>query len=268
MNGYWDASVYSGARDISEDLGYRFALLDLWESMNEASTYCYANFSATTYEWGIMEDMNPDPPSEGAAEVAKLCYHVGVAVDTEYGLLGSSASLFHFIDRDAIEALENNFRYDEDAEHDDGLDIDLMTSEIQWLRPILMRGENEMGGHAWVVHGYNSLTDLTGRQFLMKMGWGGPSAWYCVDDVELEFTDGQDYCRLLAPKSVIRFVGNADSGDGSPYDAYGSIEDAVYGAPDDATLIFKTGSDNIVTARPLVITRPLTLKGRDISIHH
>ena len=265
MNGYWDESVYDGAQNISDDPDYLDALEALWNRLNQASTNCYANFGATSYNWSIIEDTHTDPPDAGDAEVAKLCYHAGIAVEMGYGIWGSAASTSNVDD-----ALEDHFRYDNDATYGER-NVNTMTEEIQWLRPIEFRGSRHGtlggGGHAWVVYGYNKATDPD-RQFKMNLGWGGAcDGWYSCDNIPCApFVLEQYHVTCIAPEDAVKFVGADNSGDGSPDDPYRDIEEAIDEAPNYATLIFKAGSDNTFSAATLVIDRPFTLKGRDVTI--
>ena len=112
-------------------------------------------------------------------------------------------------------------------------------------------------------------SDPTGRKFHVNMGWGGDDdGWYSCEGVYLPkgFTIDQAHTTWIAPEDVVKFVGAANSGDGSPDDPYENIEEAIANAPDGATLIFKAGSDNTFSAAPLVIDRPLVLKGKNAII--
>jgi len=124
-------------------------------------------------------------------------------------------------------------------------------------------------GHAWVIFGYNKALDPW--QFKMNMGWGGSSAWYTLDPTDPpEPTDPPipplNHLTHIAPAGVVRFVGGGVSGDGSPQTPYANVEEAVQDAPDGTTLIFKAGSDNTFASAPLIIDKPLILKGKDAII--
>ncbi len=263
MNGYWDESLYIKAWNIRDDASYQNALQTLCNHLTPASTYSYANFGATTYNWSLMEDDHTDPPDAGDDEVAELCYHAGIAVDMTYGVKGSLAN-----SANVESALQDHFRYDIDATYG-SRNINTMTGEIQWLRPLHLRGTRHDtlggGGHAWVVLGYNKWTDPD-RQFKMNMGWGGAAAWYTCDNVPGPFNIDQQHTTRIAPQGVVRFVGDSNPGDGTPNDPYEDIEEAIVEAPDYATLIFKAGSDNTYSGASLVINRPFTLKGKNAVI--
>jgi hypothetical protein len=262
MTGYWDHSLYLAARKINDsDSAYLTALQTLWDRLPAAATPNFANFGATTYYWGLMPDTATDPPDTGALEVAKLSYHGGIAVQMNWGVKVSTSG-----NHAAVSALKNYFRYDLDAV-DGGLATSTMIDEIQWLRPFMLGGcrDASVGGgcHSWVVYGYN-LGIYPDHQFLINMGWGGSSdGWYTLDS--MPFNLSQSHSVQIAPLNV-KFVGAIDPGDGSPNDAYEDIEEALVEAADGSTLIFKTGSTNTFSGASLVINRPLTLKGYNVTI--
>jgi hypothetical protein len=263
MNGYWDGSVYGNAQRITDTVSYQNALAALWNRLATATTPCGANFGATTYNWSIMEDTHTDPPDTGDAEVAKLCYHVAIAVDTSFGIWGSGSDNWR-----VPEPLRKYFRYDPDVTYGPP-DVYTMTEEIQWLRPFGFSGSQNGGGHAWVIFGYNKGTSPW--QFKMNMGWGWdytnpPYGWYSLDNVPNNLNLNHRQLVRIAPLNVVKFVGDNNPGDGSPDDPYEDIEEAIAEAPDGATLIFKAGSDNTFSAGTLTINQPFTLKGKDVTI--
>jgi hypothetical protein len=254
MNGYWDGSLYYLATHVitSPSLEYTPTLTTLWLGLTQAYTTTYADFGATTYNWSILADRLPDNSSDpGAQEAAKLSSHAGIAADMDYGIAGSSAV-------DSLAAYKEHFRYDLDARNDP-TDTNTMITEIQWLRPLQMYGADYRGGHSWVAFGYDQATN----QFWMNWGWDdGSDNWYTWDQW---FGIDQYHTSRISPINV-KFVGAASPGDGSPNDPYQNIEAALAAAPDGATLIFKAGSVNTFSASPLIINRPLTLKGWDVTI--
>ena len=261
MNGYWDeASVYPSAVRISTNTTYRTALAALWNRMTAAQSVPSVNFSAPIL-WNVITNTHTDPVDAGDTAVAELCRAAGVSVYMKYGIFGSDALSHHL-----AEALETYFRFDPDALYATSADLAKMVEEIQWYRVVEIGGGGPppvAGGHAWLIHGYNQGTTPT--QLLMNLGWGAAnSAWYSLDQV---FPAGQDMTIRIAPLNVVKFVGAAVSGTGSPVAPYRDIEHALANAPDGATLVFKAGSDNTFTAPMLRISRPLTLKGAGATIH-
>jgi hypothetical protein len=212
------------------------------------------------YHWDQLRDVHADPVDDGDAEVARLCHDAGVAVDTEYGLNGSSADAGQIPG-----ALADTFDYSPHAVLED-CDVDRMVAELLWLRPLIINGWNSAGdGHSWVVFGCDLSTSPW--QFMMNLGWENtPPGWYSVDQVPLGLTRNQTHVTRVAPRGVVKFVGASDSGDGSPAEPYKNIEEALSQAPDHRTLIFKANSDNTFSAAPLTINRPLTLKGANARI--
>ena len=116
----------------------------------------------------------------------------------------------------------------------------------------------------FIVYGYNRGTDPD-RQFRMNMGHGGgDDGWFSLDS--MPFTLYQKHLTRIAPLDVVRFVSDANPGDGSPSDPYRDIEEALADVPDNTTLIFKAGTTNTFSAGTLTINRSLTLKGYNITI--
>jgi hypothetical protein len=260
MSGYWDWSIKAMAEDTTGTYSgnytpaYRTALDLLYDLMPRDSTYHYANFGTATYNWSLIEGNHSDPVDAGDTETAKLNYHTGIAVNSTYGLRGTSSSCPETSDNVPL-----YFRYDADATTVPANET-TMTEEIAWLRPLSIGG----CGHAWVVHGYDSSTDPD-RLFLMNFGWGGGSDGWYVADTRCPIS-GMEQAVRLAPAGVVKFVGSVLSGDGSPNTPYRNVESAIASAPDGATLIFKAGSDNLFAATELTISRPFTLKGNNVTI--
>jgi hypothetical protein len=259
MSGDWDWSIRATALDTifihNSTKAYVAALDALYGRMNHDSTYHSWDFSTVTYDWSILQDTHADPPDPGDDEAAKLSYHAGIASEMDYGLRGSSSC-----GPNAEEAFKTNFRYDPDADTWP-TNLGVMTDEITWLRPVGIGG----CGHMWVVHGYDKSTDPD-RLFLRNMGWGGGGdGWFTVDDWCP--VGDTEHVIMIAPLDVVRFVGDTDTGDGSPGDPHISLNEALLSAPDGATLIFKAGTDNPYYGAELVIDRPMTLMGEEVSIY-
>ena len=134
-----------------------------------------ANFN-TTYSWSNMPNyLNSSSTSTQINAIAKLVYHVGVAVDMDYGTSGSAASTLAYDNLNypsAENALRTYFKYSNSL-------IGLVASnytvnewksillyELNNSRPILYSGHGS-GGHAFVCDGYN------GDLFHFNWGWGG-----------------------------------------------------------------------------------------------
>ena len=259
INGYWDQTLKDGAAASALSLpspNFTSTLTTLWNRMPQANTTTYANFGATTYNWSILADRHTDPPDAGAQEAAKLSSHAGIAVTMAYWIWVSYSN-----GDGALDAYKNHFRYDLDVKNDH-TNTATMITELQWLRPLQMYGTDSRGGHSWVAFGYNTAVN-PGPQFWMNWGWDdGSDSWYTWDQW---FSTDQWHTSWIAPVNV-KFVGAAIPGDGSPADPYQNVEAAIASAPDGSTLIFQAGSVNTFSTSPLVINRPLTLKGWDVTI--
>jgi len=257
MKGYWDESLYLLARDIDSTTQYRDALKHLWDDLTKVTESQTQDPGATTYDWSLLENEHADPPDAGDAEAARLCYQAGVTVGMTYGLISSEVSV-----SDAKYALKDHFRFDDDIKHE-GKNINNITEEIQWSRPVLFGGEDpDQISHAWVIYGYNKGTDPD-RQFLVNMGWGGQDdGWYTCDNIAYHLSQKQII--RIAPEDAVQFVGNVDHGNGSPDHPYQDMEEALATAPDSVTLIFRAGTQMSFTADTLVLDRPMVLKGKMI----
>lgn len=139
-----------------------------------------ARYDTTYFDWSHMPDY-PDWEStdQERAAVAQLMYHVGVAVEMNYGTNSSSASLYSSgeITKAAGEnALKNYFRYNQGLfsigkeDYSDTEWDSLLTAELDASRPMLIAGSDGSAGHAFVIDGYDSL-----GFFHINWGWGG----YC-----------------------------------------------------------------------------------------
>jgi hypothetical protein len=263
MNGFWDESVYGAAVRHSQDATYRTALQTLYDrpassgGMNQESVDQYADFGTTTYRWDLMHDSPATPPDAGDQLAALASYHAGISVYMHWGIWLSSSW-----DPHPRNAYVDHWRYASGVLYE-SRSIDRMTEEIQWLRPVQLGGADpNLGGHAWVVMGYDKSTDPN-RLFLMNVGWQGRQyEWHTCDTF---FPDDQTHYTRIAPRDVVKFVGNTVSGDGSPGSPYRNLAEAVTNAPSGATLIFKAGTINSAPT-PLLIDKPLTIKGFDVLI--
>ena len=128
-----------------------------------------------------------------------------------------------------------------------------------------LRGQSEVGGHSWIVAGYNKSTSPW--QYLMNMGWGGGTTdWYMCDDV---FPEEQRIVTRVAPRDIVRFVAPevfGGGGDGTPSAPYLGLAHALQQVPDDTTLILKAGTSQTLTGTSALLDRPMTLKGHDVWI--
>lgn len=128
-----------------------------------------AFFFDETYNYAEM------PTNTGSPGAAKLGYHLGVAVEMNYGPEGSGAYTF-----DVPFVMANYFKYDQGIQYhvkqkySDNNWKQLLKTELDNSRPILYAGSSQQsGGHAFVCIGYND-----NGQFYFNWGWDGQSNGY------------------------------------------------------------------------------------------
>ena len=146
-----------------------------------------ADFGATTYDWNNMPNVltASSSPTEKNA-VATLIYHVGVAVEMNYGVNSSGAitNVNIGVTKPTLEeALARTFKYvptlhtEHRADYSTEQWKEILINELSNSRPIIYCGYNDVGGHAFVCDGYNSSTDL----FHINWGWGGAyDGWFVI----------------------------------------------------------------------------------------
>lgn len=143
------------------------------------------NFAEETYDYDLMFDRNSSSvTAEQCAEVAKLSYHCGVAVDMGYSAGGSGAYDFN-----VIPAMTKYFGYNPEAAILDRTAFTLddwnarLTAELEGQRPILFCGQSSSGGHAFVLDGINA-------SGLYHVNWGWSGAYNGYFDVLVLNPDG------------------------------------------------------------------------------
>ena len=142
-----------------------------------------ANFGTTTYEWNNMPNsLSNNSTATEINAIATLMYHIGVAIEMNYGVSATGGSNGHSystlgdINASSQHALVKYFKYSPDiqvlskAEYSDDEWDSVLISELNQNRPILYSGRGAMGGHSYVCDGYNQY-----GMFHINWGWGG----YC-----------------------------------------------------------------------------------------
>ena len=164
--------------------------------------YQYADFGNTYYDWSNMPNsLDSSSTTAQVNAVATLIYHVGVALEMNYGLSGSSAytnSYGYSTLPSAENALKDYFRYKSTLHSvyrenvTDSVWISTLDSELNAGRPILERGSSDAGGHSFVCDGYDN-----NGLYHINWGWGG-------------YLDGYFAQNNLSPDSAYTFnEGNA-----------------------------------------------------------
>lgn len=144
------------------------------------------DFSSAHYNWDMMPNALTDSSTaDEVTAVATLMYHVGVAIETEYGIDGSSAFSWSYSYENmpcAENALWKYFDYKKTIHgvyrEDVGVNewISILTTELNAGRPILEEGHGT-GGHAFVCDGYDN-----NGLFHINWGWGGFCDGYFAHD--------------------------------------------------------------------------------------
>jgi hypothetical protein len=164
------------------------------------------NLENTTYNWSeeLPEKLTYGVVSQDSTlmyAVAKLMFHAGVSVFMDYGPAGSSSTLEY-----TVFALRENFRFRSGAELKYKASVNeaewrfLLKKELGLNRPVLYRGSNSGGGHAFICDGYQG--DL---HFHFNWGWSGANdGFYYVGDLtpnnNMLYNDGQGAIFNAAPE--------------------------------------------------------------------
>lgn len=143
-----------------------------------------ADFASSTYDWSNMkptytknEFSTPTWSETEAKAVARIMYDAAVSVNMEFTPEESGAYTYQ-----AAEALDKNFDYHvrflvRNAINNEEF-VDAIKKELDTGNPILMTGAGALGGHAWILDGYDENGYLH-----VNWGWGGNSDGY----FELDF---------------------------------------------------------------------------------
>lgn len=140
------------------------------EHQNANDPSLKVDFSESVYDWDNMLDTYNSLSSQTAQDaVAKLMYDCGVSIDMSYSYEASGA-----YDSDIAIALGTYFGYKAQTHLRDAYTVnafrELIKSELDNARPVLFGGQGTVGGHEYVVDGYDS------NDFLhINWGWGGAS---------------------------------------------------------------------------------------------
>ena len=145
----------------------------------------------TAYQWNLMPDnLGWGSTAEEIHAVAQLMYHVGVAVEMNYGVRSSGAHVIAYgnygLNYPSTErSLREHFGYNPMLEgrvkafYSDAVWSNMVRNEIVHGRPVLYSGADETSGHAFVLDGYDS----TGM-FHVNWGWGGYyDGYYTIDSL-------------------------------------------------------------------------------------
>ena len=124
------------------------------------------NYANATYDWAAM------PLHSNSAEVAKLMYHCGIAVDMDYDVAANGGSGAY--SSDIPYALRTYFYYKTSASYKSKSSYsstnwnNLIKTELNAGRPVEYNGSGSGGGHAFVCDGYDN-----SNYFHFNWGWSG-----------------------------------------------------------------------------------------------
>lgn len=176
-----------------------------------------ANYGESTYEWNSMLNSLSEPNQA----IAQLMYHIGVAVDMDYGPYGSG-----MWNHSAGYALRTYFKYSPETHYifRDSTDLNwdsILLANLDNRKPLYYAGwhpTDPESGHAFVCDGYQ-----TEDYYHFNWGWGGSM-------------DGYFYLDNLSPG-------------GSNFNYYQEVIKDIY--PDTANYIYPTGcgTNKIVLGR-------------------
>lgn len=137
-----------------------------------------ANFGGSTYNWAAM----PANVTSTNAEVAKIMYHCGVAVEMDYDINGSGAPVgpANAPWPTAQKAFVSYFKYPTAAYFAKSSFTDVqwkakIKADIDASHPILYAGDDGSAGHAFVLDGYQGTTN---DFYHFNFGWSGYANGY------------------------------------------------------------------------------------------
>jgi hypothetical protein len=185
----------------------------------------YGNFTVNFANQNYNYDCMLDVLSSYNNEVAKLIFHLGVAMDMMYAPSGSGAyshdipsvmtSYFKFSNSMSLEYKEH---YNNNSWRN------LLKTELDAARPIYYSGYGDTYGHAFLCDGYDS-EDM----FHFNFGWGGSGNGYFVvnssDNSTGGFSSGQaaiinfypasNYPQYCQPRTITAYQGTLTDGSGN-----------------------------------------------------
>ena len=163
------------------------------------------NFAAANYDFDNM------PGGQANSESQQLLYHTGVSVNMDYAQDGSGAWVIGGYPSTEY-ALENYFKYSSNiysmqkSPSNPNPFGDAIRENLDVGMPLILRGyDDDYGGHAWNVDGYQDDPDDPNddyNSFHCNFGWGGSSnGWYTLTSMG-GFPDSQAAIFDIYPRDL------------------------------------------------------------------
>lgn len=177
--GFQTGCVATAAAQVMKYYNYPTQGIGYKEYTRKADGVTYtaiADFGNTTYDWAHMLNQYSlgEYNEEESRAVGTLMYHAGVANDMYYGY--SSSGAFY----PDTKGLQTYFGYSPNAQYvsrremeDYGWD-QIIYNELYYGHPVFYTATADVGGHAFVVDGYDS----NSATFHINWGWGGSNDGY------------------------------------------------------------------------------------------
>lgn len=150
------------------------------------------NYSAQSYNWSAMPNTNLTGPNSG---VARIMYHAGVAVETDFEdtVYGGSGAPVQLV----ANVLNTYFGYKGTEWRDSSHTVPMMNSIVGRLPVVfgyILPGDF---GHAVVACGYR---EPTVPYFYINCGWGGyNNGWYSLTDLPPDSGKIAESCPYASP---------------------------------------------------------------------
>ncbi len=216
----------------------------------------YANFNHV-YSWDLMKSSYSRGYSGNQADaVARLISDVGIAVNTQYGLDGSSAVV------NANNAFVKYFKYSPDC-YAVGFEnwsdwFNMLKQQMDLRQPVIMGIFKPNSGHAVVADGYRISPS---NQVHINMGWGGyADSYYTVSniygygDLEKEYAE----INIYPPKRMTLNIRSSHHGTTKPKPGVYSIAEdtnvSVTAIPAAHSAFINWSGSSTGTTNPLFVT--------------
>lgn len=165
-----------------------------------------ANFDHEYYWDNMLDDYSGSETSTQKDAVARLMSDVGIAINMNYGLSGSSAVI------NANNSLVNFFKYSTDSQRvfrsnysswTDWFNVFKSQMETGWPAILATFRPDHSSGHAVVIDGYR--VDIAGNQVHVNMGWdGAQDNYYTLDDLYVYGDEYWDYAEInIHPPEIL-----------------------------------------------------------------